>query len=102
MTKGVRLKVDSLPYQVKVYVNNQVLLPASLVRALNLGGVDYVDITLEFNNKVIELRNVKLLHARNAVSRQFTIPREVREQYGIKPLDTVTILSIKPSGPRTQ
>lgn len=97
MTKGVRLKVDSLPFQVRVYINNQVLLPASLVKSLNLHNVDYVDITMEYNNKTIELKGVKLLHARNATSRQFTIPRNVREEYGIKPLDTITIVSIKPS-----
>ncbi|MCG2880237.1 MAG: AbrB/MazE/SpoVT family DNA-binding domain-containing protein, partial [Vulcanisaeta sp.] len=29
-------------------------------------------------------------------SRQFTIPREVREKYGIKPGDEVEILDIRP------
>ncbi len=37
-----------------------------------------------------------LLRARRAASRQFTIPREVREEFGIEPLDNVEILEVKP------
>jgi bifunctional DNA-binding transcriptional regulator/antitoxin component of YhaV-PrlF toxin-antitoxin module len=41
---------------------------------------------------------VKLLRNRRAVSRQFTIPREVREEYGVGPLDEVEIVQVKPKG----
>ncbi len=37
-----------------------------------------------------------LLRTRHTASRQFTIPREVRERYGIMPLDDVEILNITP------
>jgi hypothetical protein len=49
---------------------------------------------------VAVLKRVKLLRPRGTLARQFTIPREVREKYGIKPLDEVVILEIKPAGPR--
>ena len=95
----MRLKpVNGLPYRTRVYLNNQVLLPANLVRALGIEGAGYADVIIRFNGKLIEIRDAKLLRNRRAVSRQFTIPREVREEYGIKPLDEVVILSIKPAG----
>ena len=94
----LRKTVSGLPYRTRVYLNNQVLLPASLVRALGIEGAYYADVIIRFNDKLIEIRDVKLLRNRRAVSRQFTIPREVREEYGIKPLDEVVILSIKPAG----
>ncbi|MCG2894867.1 MAG: AbrB/MazE/SpoVT family DNA-binding domain-containing protein, partial [Vulcanisaeta sp.] len=37
---------------------------------------------------------------RHTASRQFTIPREVREEYGIRPLDEVEILEVKPRSVR--
>ncbi|MFP3492148.1 MAG: AbrB/MazE/SpoVT family DNA-binding domain-containing protein, partial [Vulcanisaeta sp.] len=46
--------------------------------------------------KVIEIRGVRLLRNRRAMSRQFTIPREVRDRYGIRPLDEIEIVSVKP------
>ena len=90
--------VTSLPYTAKVYINNQVLLPAGLVRALGIEGVRYADVVIRHGNVVTVLKRVKLLRTRHTASRQFTIPREVREEYGIKPLDEVVILSIKPAG----
>jgi len=90
--------VTSLPYTAKVYINNQVLLPAGLVRALGIEGVRYADVVIRHGNVVTVLKRVKLLRTRHTASRQFTIPREVREKYGIKPLDEVVILSIKPAG----
>ena len=88
--------VTSLPYTAKVYINNQVLLPAGLVRALGIEGADYADVIIRFNGKLIEIRDAKLLRNRRAVSRQFTIPREVREKYGVGPLDEVEIVQVKP------
>ena len=96
----MRLKklVNGLPYRTRVYINNQVLLPANLVRALGIEGADYADVIIRFNDKLIEIRNAKLLRNRRAVSRQFTIPREVREEYGVGPLDEVEIVQVKPNG----
>jgi SpoVT / AbrB like domain. len=42
------------------------------------------------------IRGVRLLRTRHTDSRQFTIPKEVREKYGIKPGDYIEILSITP------
>jgi hypothetical protein len=88
--------VNGLPFKTKVYLNNQVLLPASLVRALGIEGAYYADVIIRFNGKLIEIRDVKLLRNRRAVSRQFTIPREVREEYGVGPLDEVEIVQVRP------
>jgi bifunctional DNA-binding transcriptional regulator/antitoxin component of YhaV-PrlF toxin-antitoxin module len=90
------INVTDLPYRTKIYINNQVLLPASLVRSLGIEGAEYADVIIRFNDKLIEIRDVKLLRTRHTASRQFTIPREVREEYGIRPLDEVEILEVKP------
>ncbi len=88
--------MSGLPYRTRVYINNQVLLPANLVRALGIEGADYADVIIRFNDKLIEIRNVKLLRTRHTASRQFTIPREVREEYGVGPLDEVEIVQVRP------
>ncbi len=95
-----RFNVTSLPYRARVYISNQVLIPASLVRALGIEDVAYADITIRHGDVVTVLKRVRLLRTGRTASRQFTIPREVREKYGIKPLDEVVILDIKPAGPR--
>ncbi|WP_066798107.1 AbrB/MazE/SpoVT family DNA-binding domain-containing protein [Caldivirga sp. MU80] len=94
------INVTGLPYRAKIYINNQVLLPASLVRTLGIEGTKYVDVVIKYGDNVIELRGVQLLRTRHTVSRQFTIPREVREEYGIRPLDEVEILEVKPRSAR--
>jgi len=95
----MRLKpVNGLPFRTRVYLNNQVLLPASLVRALGIEGADYADVVIKYGDKVIEVRNAKLLRTRHTSARQFTIPREVREKYGVGPLDEVEIVQVKPKG----
>jgi len=88
--------VDGLPYRTKIYVNNQVLLPARLIRALGIDWARYADIVIRHNGMVITLRKTLLLRTRHTSSRQFTIPREVREKYGVMPLDEVEILDIRP------
>ena len=90
--------MTSLPYTAKVYINNQVLLPAGLVRALGIEGVRYADVVIRHGDAVAVLKCVKLLRTRHTSARQFTIPKGVRGKYGIKPLDEVVILSIKPAG----
>jgi len=97
-TVPARFNATSLPYKTRVYINNQVLLPAGLVRALGIEGVRYADVVIRHGNVVTVLKRVKLLRTKHTASRQFTIPKGVREEYGIKPLDEVVILSIKPAG----
>jgi bifunctional DNA-binding transcriptional regulator/antitoxin component of YhaV-PrlF toxin-antitoxin module len=96
----VRINVTSLPYKARVYINNQVLIPASLVRALGIGHATYADITIRYGDIVTVIKHAKLLRTRHTFARQFIIPREVREAVGIRPLDEVVILGIKPAGPR--
>ncbi len=88
--------VGGLPYRTKIYINNQVLLPARLVRALGIEWVRYADITIRHGGRIIELSNALLLRTRHTASRQFTIPKDVRERFGIRPLDEIEIIQIKP------
>ncbi|GGP20226.1 hypothetical protein GCM10007981_07440 [Thermocladium modestius] len=90
-------KVDGLPYGARVYINNQVLLPASLVRLLNMVHVRYVDMVVQHKGDKIELRGVKLLKTRHTDSRQFTIPKEIRDKFGIRPGDKIVIVEIRKS-----
>jgi bifunctional DNA-binding transcriptional regulator/antitoxin component of YhaV-PrlF toxin-antitoxin module len=90
--------VNGLPFRTRVYINNQVLLPASLIKALGIEGAMYADVVIKYGDKVIEVRNAKLLRTRHTSARQFTIPREVREKYGVGPLDEVEIVQVKPKG----
>ncbi len=94
-----RFNVTALPFTVRVYINNQVLLPASLVRALGITHLRFADVELEYKGFVIELKGVRLLRTRHTDSRQFTIPRGgVRELYGVGPGgDIVKVISIRPS-----
>ncbi|GAB6947448.1 hypothetical protein JCM16161A_15780 [Vulcanisaeta sp. JCM 16161] len=89
-------EVNELPYWTRIYINGQVLLPAMLVRALGIEWARYADIVIRHNGRLIELRGVHLLRARRAASRQFTIPREVRDRFGIMPLDGVEIIDVRP------
>jgi len=92
--RGVRgFDVKSLPYVSRVYVNNQVLLPASLVRALGIRDLKYAKITFKYKDQVLTIR-ATLLRTKNTDSRQFTIPKDIRERYGIKPGDDVEIISV--------
>ncbi len=90
------LRVTKLPYKVRVYLNNQVLIPASLVRILGIANLKYAVITFSYSNILITVKGVKLLRTKHTDSRQFTIPRDVREAYGIKPGDEIEIIDIKP------
>ncbi len=90
-------KVDGLPYGARVYMNNQVLIPASLVRVLNVIHVRYVDLVVEHEGIKIEIHGVKLLKTRHTDSRQFTIPKDIRDKYGIQPGDKITIIEVKRS-----
>ena len=100
--RGAPIMVTGLPYRAKVYISNQVLVPASLVKALGIENAEYADVILRHGGTTIELRRVRLLGNRLAASRRFTIPREVRETYGIKPGDEVEIINIEPLNPQPQ
>lgn len=91
-----RIQVDGLPYRTRVYVNNQVLIPSELVRLLGIEKSLFANVVIRHEGRIININGVKLLRNRRATSRQFTIPREVRETYGIKPLDEIEIVSIEP------
>ena len=88
--------INGLPYRAKIYINNQVLLPARLVRVLGIEWARYADIVIRYGNYVITLSHVILLRTRHTASRQFTIPRMIREKYGIRPLDDIEIIDIRP------
>ena len=92
---GKPIEVKSLPYNIKVYINNQVLIPAMLVKALGIEEADYAYIRLRHGEEEVEVR-VKLLKPKNAFSRQFTIPKSIREKLNIKPESEIEILSIEP------
>ncbi|HDI74755.1 MAG: AbrB/MazE/SpoVT family DNA-binding domain-containing protein [Thermoprotei archaeon] len=93
--RGARgFDVRSLPYKAKVYVNNQVLIPASLIRALNLRDIKYAEVTFRYKNQIITIK-ATLLRTRNTDSRQFTIYKAIREKYGIRPGDDIEIIAIK-------
>ncbi|HDH07095.1 MAG TPA: AbrB/MazE/SpoVT family DNA-binding domain-containing protein, partial [Thermoproteales archaeon] len=74
--------IQSLPYKTRVYINNQVLIPAQLARKLNLKRFTYARITLRHNDRNITIK-VKLIKFRNTDSLQFTILKDVRRKYGI-------------------
>ncbi len=88
--------IEKLPYTIRVYSNYQVLIPARLVRKLNIQKYKFAKIKLRINNETIEI-NARLLRTRFTDSRQFTIPKEIRERFNIKPGDHVEILDIKPT-----
>ncbi|MGC8543833.1 MAG: AbrB/MazE/SpoVT family DNA-binding domain-containing protein [Vulcanisaeta sp.] len=93
---GREIRVGGLPYRTRIYINSQVLLPSGLVKLLGIEKYLYADVVIRYEGKVIEIKGVKLLRNRRATSRQFTIPREIRETYGIKPLDEIEIIEVRP------
>ncbi len=46
---------------VKVYVNNQVLLPAVFIKCLGVEDADYVDVVVRYGFRLIEINGVRLL-----------------------------------------
>jgi len=94
--RGVRgFDITSLPYKTKVYLNNQVLVPAQLVRSLGIQGATYAKIVMKVKDKEIVLDKVKLLRTKHTDSRQFTIPKSIRDKFEVKPGDKIQILSIE-------
>ncbi len=96
MRRGAKgYDISTLPYRVRVYVNNQVLIPAKLVRTLGISNWRYADIVIRYNEQLIIIKNARLLRTRHTDSRQFTIPKEIREKYGIKPGDEIEVVDIR-------
>ncbi len=96
MKRGARgMSVTALPYTARVYINNQVLIPANVARVLGLTRYNYACFTIEYKGFRVSFR-AKLLRHRQTDSIQFTIPRWVRVAYGIEPLDVVRVVSIEP------
>ena len=97
--RGVRgFDITSLPYEARVYLNNQVLVPAQLVRSLGIQGATYARITMRFKGREIVLDKVKLLRTKHTDSRQFTIPKSVRDEFEIRPGDKIQIVGIEAIG----
>lgn len=92
--RGKSYEVDQLPYKVRVYINNQVLIPAKLIRNLGIVNIKYANVVFKCRGSIITLKGVKLLRTRHTDSRQFTIPKEVRSKYSIKPGDEVEVINI--------
>jgi len=88
---------DCLPITVKVYINNQVLIPANVVRCLGVESVDFIDVMIRFGSRLVRINNVRLLKPARGrgSSRQFTIPREIREEFGIEPLSIIELVGVK-------
>lgn len=94
--RGARgLNIDSLPYSIRLYSNNQVLIPARLVRKLGLQDLKFavVKIRVEGNEHVLRVR---LLRTRYTDSRQFTIPKELREKYKLKAGAIIDVIDVAP------
>ncbi len=68
--------VNGLPYKTKIYINNQVLLPAKLIKMLGIEWARYADITIKHNDRVITLRRAALLRTRHTSSRSSQYQRK--------------------------
>ena len=89
--------MDGLPYEARVYLNNQVLVPAGVVRRLGIGDATHANVLISVNGTLYFLEGVRLLRSRfSGASRWFTIPKPVRDKLGIRPFDTVRVLCIQP------
>ncbi|UNQ72533.1 AbrB/MazE/SpoVT family DNA-binding domain-containing protein [Infirmifilum sp. NZ] len=94
--RGVKgLGIESLPYRIKMYSNNQVLVPASLVRKLGLRDVVEAQVTIRYAG-LEHTFTARLLKTKYTDSRQFTLPKELREKLSIPPGAEVEVVSIKP------
>mgnify|MGYP001770814368 CR=1 FL=1 len=85
-----------LPFETVVYATGQVPIPARIARELGLEPWDYADVTIEFNGMRVRLGRVRLVRT-HAFSRRFTIPKEVRDFYGIKPFTSVRVVEVRPT-----
>lgn len=90
------LNIERLPYRIKVYSNNQVLIPAKLIRRLGAQDAKEADVVLKIGENSIRI-HVRLLRTKHTDSRQFTIPKNIREKYKILPGEEVEIVEIRPT-----
>jgi bifunctional DNA-binding transcriptional regulator/antitoxin component of YhaV-PrlF toxin-antitoxin module len=94
--RGTRgLTIESLPYRIRVYSNNQVLIPASLVRKLNIQSIEKAIITIRVGGEEHSF-TARLLKTKYTDSRQFTIPKELREKVSLVPGSDIEVVDIKP------
>lgn len=93
---GRGIKTNGLPYRTRVYINNQVLIPSSIIKSLGIEKCLFVNVVIRHGDSIIRINGVRLLRNRRAFSRQFTIPREIREAFNIMPLDEIEIMHIEP------
>lgn len=94
--RGVEgLNIVELPYEVKLYGNGQLLIPAKLVRALNLSESRYILVTIRASRGEATFR-AKLLKTRKTYSRQFTVPKQLRDELDIREGDVVSVISLVP------
>lgn len=94
--RGTRgFSIESLPYRVKLYSNNQVLVPASLVRKLGLQTVTRVRVVIRYMG-VEHTFTAKLLKTKYTDSRQFTVPKDLRERISLMPGSEIEVLNIEP------
>jgi len=70
-------------------------VPARLVRKLGIQNLRYAVVRIRIQDSVYTL-HVKLLRTKYTDSRQFTIPKEIREKHGLSTNSEVEILDIGP------
>ncbi|RLE64907.1 MAG: AbrB/MazE/SpoVT family DNA-binding domain-containing protein, partial [Thermoprotei archaeon] len=81
-------EVVSLPYNSKLYINGQVLIPAKLIKSLGIEEATYASLKILYKGNEISIERAKLLRTRHTASRQFTVPRDLRVEFKMKPGDT--------------
>ncbi len=94
--RGVEgLNIVELPYEVKLYGNGQLLIPAKLVKALNIAESRYILVTIRSSRGEATFK-AKLLKTRKTHSRQFTVPKQLRDELNIKGGDVVSVIRLVP------
>ena len=87
--------IVGLPYEARLYGNGQLLVPAKLVRALGLSESRYALVTIRVLNNEATFK-ARLLKTRRTYSRQFTVPKQLREQLKIREGDSISVIYIAP------
>lgn len=70
-------------------------MPAKLVRRLGIQDLEFAIVKVRFNGQEHELK-VRLLRTKYTDSRQFTIPKDVREKYKLRAGAVVEVTDIQP------
>lgn len=80
---------------IRLYSNNQVLIPARLVRRLGIQNTRFAVVKIRFNGQEHAIQ-VRLLRTKYTDSRQFTIPKDVREKHKLKAGTMIEVVDIVP------